>query len=140
MFEVACKLPLEFLHPRKHDTASDHQLAPASEREDMQWQKTRFTFDTTAEAAARFYAEIFSDSGVGAIYRAPSDYPSGKRGDVLMLEFTVAGVCCIGLNGGLRRGADHVTGQLGHSFRQCALCNYLLGMCCRKNGKWKAKI
>jgi len=57
-------------------------------------------YNKDAEAAARFYSQTFPDSAVGAIYRAPSDYPSGKKGDVLMVEFTVAGVCCIGLNGG----------------------------------------
>src|SRR5262245_18159616 len=57
-------------------------------------------YDKDAEAAARFYAKIFPDSAVGAVFRAPSDYPSGKKGDVLTVEFTVAGVPCIGLNGG----------------------------------------
>src|SRR5215213_7249948 len=57
-------------------------------------------YDKDAEAAARFYAQTFPDSVVGAIHRAPSDYPSGKAGDVLMVEFTVVGVACIGLNGG----------------------------------------
>jgi predicted 3-demethylubiquinone-9 3-methyltransferase (glyoxalase superfamily) len=57
-------------------------------------------YDKEAEAAARFYAETFPDSAVGAIRRAPSDYPSGKKGDVLVVEFKVAGVSCIGLNGG----------------------------------------
>ena len=57
-------------------------------------------YDKDAEAAARFYAETFPDSAVGAVHRAPSDYPSGKKGDVLTVEFTVAGVPCIGLNGG----------------------------------------
>src|SRR5882757_2227782 len=57
-------------------------------------------YDKDAEAAARFYAETFPDSAVGAVYRAPGDYPSGKEGDVLTVEFTVAGVPCIGLNGG----------------------------------------
>ena len=57
-------------------------------------------YDKDAEAAARFYAETFPDSAVGAAHRAPSDYPSGKAGDVLTVEFTVAGVSCIGLNGG----------------------------------------
>jgi predicted 3-demethylubiquinone-9 3-methyltransferase (glyoxalase superfamily) len=45
-----------------------------------------------AEAAARFYAETFPNSAVGGVHRAPSDYPSGKEGDVLTVEFTVAGV------------------------------------------------
>jgi predicted 3-demethylubiquinone-9 3-methyltransferase (glyoxalase superfamily) len=57
-------------------------------------------YDKDAEAAARFYAATFPDSTMGAIHRAPSDYPSGKKGDVLVVEFTVAGVACIGLNGG----------------------------------------
>ncbi len=57
-------------------------------------------YDKEAEAAARFYAATFPDSSVGAVMRAPSDYPSGKEGDVLVVEFTVAGVPCIGLNGG----------------------------------------
>jgi predicted 3-demethylubiquinone-9 3-methyltransferase (glyoxalase superfamily) len=57
-------------------------------------------YDKDAEAAARFYAEAFPDSAMGAIHRAPGDYPSGEAGDVLMVEFTVAGVQCLGLNGG----------------------------------------
>jgi predicted 3-demethylubiquinone-9 3-methyltransferase (glyoxalase superfamily) len=57
-------------------------------------------YDKDAEAAARFYAETFPNSVVSAVHRAPSDYPSGKKGDVLTVEFTVAGVPCIGLNGG----------------------------------------
>src|SRR4029434_5687237 len=59
-------------------------------------------YDKDAEAAARFYAETFPDSWVGAVFRAPSDFPSGKKGDVLTVEFTVAGVSCIGLHGGQR--------------------------------------
>src|SRR4029450_12559918 len=57
-------------------------------------------YDKDAEAAARFYAETFPDSAVGAVIRAPGDYPDGKQGDVLVVEFTVAGIPCIGLNGG----------------------------------------
>jgi 2-polyprenyl-6-hydroxyphenyl methylase/3-demethylubiquinone-9 3-methyltransferase len=57
-------------------------------------------YDGTAEEAARFYAATFPDSGVGAVHRAPADFPSGKEGDVLMVEFTVLGIPCIGLNGG----------------------------------------
>ncbi len=53
-----------------------------------------------AEAAARFYAATFPDSAVGAVHRAPSDFPDGKAGDVLTVEFTVCGVACMGLNGG----------------------------------------
>ena len=53
-----------------------------------------------AEEAAHFYASTFPDSAVGKIFRAPSDFPSGKKGDVLTVEFTVCGLPCIGLNGG----------------------------------------
>jgi len=57
-------------------------------------------YDKDAEAAARFYAQTFPDSAVGAIRRAPGDFPSGKKGDALVVEFTVCGVACVGLNGG----------------------------------------
>ncbi len=57
-------------------------------------------YDKDAEAAARFYAATFPDSAVTAIHRAPGDYPSGKAGDVITVEFTVFGVACLGLNGG----------------------------------------
>ncbi len=57
-------------------------------------------FDKEAEAAARFYASVFPDSRVDALHHAPDDYPSGKKGDVLTVDFTVAGIPCIGLNGG----------------------------------------
>jgi predicted 3-demethylubiquinone-9 3-methyltransferase (glyoxalase superfamily) len=53
-----------------------------------------------AEGAAHFYAETFPDSAVGEVHRAPSDFPGGKEGDVLTVEFTVCGVPCFGLNGG----------------------------------------
>ncbi|KQW67923.1 VOC family protein [Methylibium sp. Root1272] len=57
-------------------------------------------YDGTAEEAARFYAATFPDSAVGPILRAPTDYPSGKQGDVLTVQFTVLGIPCLGLNGG----------------------------------------
>ena len=57
-------------------------------------------YDGTALDAARFYAETFPDSSVGAVMRAPGDFPSGKQGDVLTMNFTVAGIPCVGLNGG----------------------------------------
>ncbi|QCN97733.1 VOC family protein (plasmid) [Azospirillum argentinense] len=57
-------------------------------------------YDKDAEDAARFYATVFPDSSVGAVHRAPGDYPSGKAGDVLTVQFTVAGIPCLGLNGG----------------------------------------
>lgn len=57
-------------------------------------------YDRDAEEAACFYADTFPDSYVGAILRAPGDFPSGKQGDVLTVEFTVMGIPCLGLNGG----------------------------------------
>ena len=57
-------------------------------------------FNGTALEAAEFYAKTFPDSAVKAIHRAPSDFPSGKKDDVLTVEFTVAGIPCVGLNGG----------------------------------------
>jgi predicted 3-demethylubiquinone-9 3-methyltransferase (glyoxalase superfamily) len=57
-------------------------------------------YDKDAEAAANFYVETFPDSAMGAVIRAPGNYPEGKQGDVLVVEFTVAGVSCVGLNGG----------------------------------------
>jgi 2-polyprenyl-6-hydroxyphenyl methylase/3-demethylubiquinone-9 3-methyltransferase len=57
-------------------------------------------YNRDAEEAARFYARTFPDSSVLAVHRAPGDYPSGKKGDVLTVEFTVLGIPCLGLNGG----------------------------------------
>ncbi len=57
-------------------------------------------YDGTAEEAANFYARTFPDSAVTAVHRAPGDYPDGKQGDVLTVEFTVMGIPCVGLNGG----------------------------------------
>jgi 2-polyprenyl-6-hydroxyphenyl methylase/3-demethylubiquinone-9 3-methyltransferase len=57
-------------------------------------------FDGTALDAATFYAQTFPDSAVNAVHHAPSDFPSGRQGDVLTVDFTVAGIPCIGLNGG----------------------------------------
>jgi predicted 3-demethylubiquinone-9 3-methyltransferase (glyoxalase superfamily) len=57
-------------------------------------------FDGTAQDAAQFYAATFPDSAVTAVHRAPGDFPSGRQGDVLTVEFSVAGIPCLGLNGG----------------------------------------
>ena len=57
-------------------------------------------FDGEAEAAARFYTSTFPDSQLGAVFRAPTDYPAGQAGAVLTVAFTVAGIPCLGLNGG----------------------------------------
>jgi 2-polyprenyl-6-hydroxyphenyl methylase/3-demethylubiquinone-9 3-methyltransferase len=69
-------------------------------------------YDGTALDAARFYAATFPDSLVGAVHRAPSDFPSGQEGDVLTVEFTVMGIPCLGLNGG--PGVQH---NIGFSFQ-----------------------
>ena len=62
--------------------------------------------------AAQFYARTFTDSHVGVVHRAPGDYPDGKQGVVLLDEFTVAGVVCVGLNGG-----PHFTHNESFSFQ-----------------------
>jgi predicted 3-demethylubiquinone-9 3-methyltransferase (glyoxalase superfamily) len=69
-------------------------------------------FNGDAVEAAQFYAETFPDSAVGAIFRAPTDYPAGKEGDVLTVAFTVMGIPCLGLNGG--PGVQH---NMGFSFQ-----------------------
>jgi 2-polyprenyl-6-hydroxyphenyl methylase/3-demethylubiquinone-9 3-methyltransferase len=69
-------------------------------------------YDKDAEEAARFYAETFPDSSVGAVHRAPADFPSGKESDVLTVEFTVCGIPCLGLNGG-----PHFTPDEAFSFQ-----------------------
>lgn len=57
-------------------------------------------YDGAAPEAATFYARTFPDSAVHAVHHAPADFPSGSKGDVLTVDFTVAGIPCIGLNGG----------------------------------------
>lgn len=57
-------------------------------------------FDGAALEAAQFYAQTFADSAVQQVHRAPGDYPAGKQGDVLLVEFSVLGIPCLGLNGG----------------------------------------
>jgi predicted 3-demethylubiquinone-9 3-methyltransferase (glyoxalase superfamily) len=69
-------------------------------------------YDGGAEEAAQFYAETFPDSSVGAVHHAPGDFPSGKRGDVLTVEFSVMGIPCLGLNGG-----PAVTHNMAFSFQ-----------------------
>ena len=58
------------------------------------------SYDKDAREAAEFYAATFPDSAVGPVHRAPADFPGGKQGDELTVEFTVLGIPCIGLNGG----------------------------------------
>ena len=57
-------------------------------------------YDRAAEEAAKFYAKTFPDSRVTAVHTAPGDFPDGKEGQVLTVEFTVLGIACVGLNGG----------------------------------------
>ena len=57
-------------------------------------------YDGAALDAAKFYAETFPNSALGAVHWAPADYPSGKQGDVLTVEFVVIGIPCLGINGG----------------------------------------
>lgn len=57
-------------------------------------------YDHSAEEAAKFYARTFPGSAVRSVQFAPADYPDGKQGDVLVVEFTVLGIDCIGINGG----------------------------------------
>lgn len=57
-------------------------------------------FDKDAQAAANFYASVFPDSRVVAVHKAPADFPSGKVGDVITVEFIVMGLPCVGINGG----------------------------------------
>ncbi|MDC7681909.1 VOC family protein [Asticcacaulis sp. BYS171W] len=57
-------------------------------------------YDKDAEAAANFYASVFPDSAVTGVHKAPTDFPGGKAGQVLTVEFTVCGIPCLGLNGG----------------------------------------
>src|SRR4051812_22884108 len=59
-------------------------------------------YEHKAEEAAQFYAGLFPNSSLGKIHQAPSDYPDGKTGDALMVEFVVAGIPCVGINGGPR--------------------------------------
>ena len=59
-------------------------------------------YEGNALEAAQFYAATFPDSSVGTVLRAPGEYPDGKQGDVLTVEFTVVGIPCVGLNGGAR--------------------------------------
>lgn len=57
-------------------------------------------YDHDALGAAQFYAATFPDSKVGKVHKAPTDFPGGKAGQILTVEFTVLGIRCLGLNGG----------------------------------------
>ena len=72
-------------------------------------------YDKNAEEAANFYAATFPDSRVKAVHRAPSDYPSGKQGDALTVEFTVLGLDFVGLNGGPMFKFDEAVSFMVHT-------------------------
>src|SRR5580700_12191084 len=81
---------------------SAEAMSPTRRNEMVKQAKNRIClwYNGGAEDAARFYAATFPDSSVDASHRAPGDFPSGKKGDVLTVEFTVLGIPCLGLNGG----------------------------------------
>jgi predicted 3-demethylubiquinone-9 3-methyltransferase (glyoxalase superfamily) len=107
-----CKIGERFSHEATRLLVVDAQPAVPIEVENLRspsvWRsamkpaKNRIClwYDGDAEEAARFYAQTFPDSSVGAVLTAPGDYPSGKKGDVLTVEFIVMGIPCLGLNGG----------------------------------------
>ncbi|OYY69113.1 VOC family protein [Sphingomonas sp. 28-63-12] len=75
-------------------------------------------YDGTAEEAATFYASTFPDSSVDAIRRAPGDFPDGRQGDVLTVEFTVLGMPFLGLNGGPKFKFDEAVSFQVHTDSQ----------------------
>jgi len=87
-------------------------------------------YDGTAMDAARFYAATFPDSAVGAVMRVPGDYPDGKQGDVLTVEFTVVGIPCVGLNGG--PAFKHKAFSFQISTDETGRNRPLVECCCRK--------
>jgi 2-polyprenyl-6-hydroxyphenyl methylase/3-demethylubiquinone-9 3-methyltransferase len=95
-------------HPERDRTSAVPRLSAATRTEDRDMPSAHATrniavclwFDGQAENAANFYARTFPDSHVDAVHRAPGDYPEGKQGDVLTVEFTVLGMPFLGLNGG----------------------------------------
>jgi predicted 3-demethylubiquinone-9 3-methyltransferase (glyoxalase superfamily) len=87
-----------------HTLAARKQYLRCFKRKEILMNKNTIClwFERNAEEAARFYTGLFPQSSLGAIHKAPSDYPDGKAGVVLTVEFVVAGIPCIGLNGGPR--------------------------------------
>jgi predicted 3-demethylubiquinone-9 3-methyltransferase (glyoxalase superfamily) len=93
----------DFRHAPKfrHPDVASAKLTESQEDPSMTLKNTIcLWFDKDAQEAARFYAATFPDSKVTAVHRAPGDFPGGKEGDVLTVEFSVLGIPCIGLNGG----------------------------------------
>jgi predicted 3-demethylubiquinone-9 3-methyltransferase (glyoxalase superfamily) len=91
---VTFRYEAESGHPLRFDDTFEMENKVTSKNTICLW------YDGTAVEAAQFYAKIFPDSSVGAVHRAPGDFPDGKQGDVLTVEFTVMGIPCLGLNGG----------------------------------------
>jgi 2-polyprenyl-6-hydroxyphenyl methylase/3-demethylubiquinone-9 3-methyltransferase len=81
-------------------------------------------YDRDAEAAAKFYAQTFPNSRVGRVQRAPGDFPDGKEGDVLVVEFTVLGIDCVGLNGGPAFKPDEAFSFMVHTRDQAETDRY----------------
>ena len=81
-------------------------------------------YDGKAEEAATLYASIFPDSSVDAVHRSPSDYPSGKTGDVLTVDFTVMGMKFLGLNGGPHFKFDEAVSFIIHTKDQAETDRY----------------
>jgi hypothetical protein len=84
-------------------------------------------YNGDAEDAARFYAKTFPDSSVGAVHRAPGDFPSGRKGDVLTVEFTVMGIPCLGLNGGPAFKHNEHNGARAARAKRRKLCKSCIG-------------
>jgi 2-polyprenyl-6-hydroxyphenyl methylase/3-demethylubiquinone-9 3-methyltransferase len=81
-------------------------------------------YDGKAEEAAKLYASIFPDSSVDAVHRSPTDYPSGKAGDVLTVDFTVMGMKFLGLNGGPMFKFDEAVSFIIHTKDQAETDRY----------------
>ncbi|MBW8744293.1 MAG: VOC family protein [Sphingomonas sp.] len=81
-------------------------------------------YDGTAEEAANLYASIFPDSSVDAVNRSPADYPNGKAGDVLTVDFTVLGMKFLGLNGGPMFKFDEAVSFIVHTKDQAETDRY----------------
>ncbi len=92
--------PAAELHVRRQKSGDEGIVSMEADAVKQAKNTVCLWYDGDAEDAARFYAKTFPDSSVGTVYRAPGDYPSGKKGDVLTVEFTVMGIPCLGLNGG----------------------------------------
>jgi predicted 3-demethylubiquinone-9 3-methyltransferase (glyoxalase superfamily) len=95
MATIRPRVAVFHIHSLNHDWETPSSLyQTASDIVPCLW------FDGNAEEAGKFYASVFPNSHVDAVHRAPSDYPSGKTGDVLLVEFTLMGQPFTGLNGG----------------------------------------